>query len=255
MAILERELVDSPWLELGDHCFRSRLIVGIEQYTSASLVGDILQASGTEVFITTVDPDRHRSSLLLSDLADYVPLDRYIWIGTTSFARSARSALRTAWILRDNYGIRIMKLDVRDESNRPDNWQTIECARELLAEGFEIMPFILPVPEDARVLEEMGCAALRLMASPVASGRGIVDPCGLQEIIARCRVPTIVEGGLGSAVHAAHAMELGASAVLVNTALVKAREPLLMAAAMRQAVDAGRLAYESGPMRADGPVD
>src|SRR3954471_4445802 len=160
-------ILDEPWLEIGDAKFRSRLIVGIEQYDSVTVVRDILEATGADVFITTVDPDNRRSSLLLSDLDAIMPLDRFVWIGTTSFSRSKQSALRTAEILRDSWGISILKLDVRGEDNVPDNRQTIEAAHALRNEGMELMPFILPDLETARELESAGCAALRVMAAPV----------------------------------------------------------------------------------------
>lgn len=241
---------DAPWLRLGERSFRSRLIVGIEQYESVAAVKDVLTVTGADVFITTVDPDDRRSSLLLSDLDDALDLDRFVWIGTTSFSRSKSSALRTAAILRDSMGIDILKLDVRGEDNVPDNRQTVEAAHELREDGWSLLPFILPDLKTALALEEAGCAALRVMAAPVASGRGIVDPGPIQEIIEAVRIPVIVEGGLGSAKHVASAMELGAAATLVNTALVRAKEPMRMALAMRHAATAGRLAYESGPMRA-----
>jgi thiazole synthase len=241
-------VLDEPWLEIGDRKFRSRLIVGIEQYDSVPVVRDVLTATGADVFITTVDPDNRRSSLLLSDLDDVLSLDKFIWIGTTSFSRSKESAVKTAGILRDSLGIDILKLDVRGHDNMPDNRLTIEAAHELRAQGMELMPFILPDLETARELEEAGCAALRVMASPVASGCGIVDPGVVREVIEQSKIPVIVEGGLGSAKHVALAMELGAAATLINTALVRAREPMKMAVAMRHAATAGRLAYESGPM-------
>jgi thiazole synthase len=242
------EVHDQPWLEIGDHKFRSRLIVGIEQYDSVPVVRDVLIATGADVFITTVDSDNRRASLLLSDLDAELPLDDFIWIGTTSFARSKENAVRTARILRDSLGINILKLDVRGEDNRPDNRATVEAAQELRAEGMELLPFILPDAGTARRLEEMGCRALRVMASPVGSGCGILDPATMRQTIEEARVPVIVEGGLGSAKHVALAMELGASATLINTALVRAREPIKMAVAMRHAATAGRLSYESGPM-------
>lgn len=241
-------VADEPWLKIGAREFRSRVIVGIEQYDSVPLVRDVLNAAGADVFITTVDPDNRRSSLLLMDLEDELPLEKFTWIGTTSFARSKESAVRTARIIRESLGIEILKLDVRGEDNVPDNAGTVEAARELRAEGMELMPFILPDTGTARELEELGCAALRVMAAPVASGRGIVDPDAVRAVIDQVRIPVVVEGGLGCARHVAQAMELGAAATLVNTALVRAESPLLMAAAMRQAALAGLLSYESGPM-------
>ncbi|WIX88940.1 HisA/HisF-related TIM barrel protein [Amycolatopsis sp. DG1A-15b] len=239
---------EQAWLKIGTREFRSRVVVGIEQYDSVPLVRDVLTAAGADVFITTVDPDNRRSSLLLMDLESELPLDRFTWIGTTSFARSKESALRSARILRDSLGIDILKLDVRGEDNVPDNAGTVEAARELRAEGMELLPFILPDLKTARELEDAGCAALRVMAAPVASGRGIVDPRPIEAVIGRVGIPVIVEGGIGSARHVAQAMELGAAATLVNTALVRAREPLKMAAAMRHAALAGLLSHESGPM-------
>ncbi|GLW05773.1 thiazole synthase [Microtetraspora sp. NBRC 13810] len=246
-----REAVDEPWLTLGDLHFRSRLLVGIEQYEDPTLVRQVLEASGSDVFITTMDPDNSRSSLLLTDFADELPETDYRWIGTTSFARTAQSALKTARALRDLYGINVMKLDVRSAGNRPDNAATIEVAETLRAEGMEILPFILPDVDDARALESLGCAALRIMAAPVASGRGIPEPDRLREVIEHTGLPVIVEGGLGTAGHVTLAMELGAAGVLVNTALVRADKPLLLARAMRYAVQAGLLAYRSGFMAGD----
>jgi thiazole synthase len=115
----------------------------------------------------------------------------------------------------------------------------------------ELMPFIVPNVEVACLLADAGCVAVRVMASPVASGRGIPDQVAIRRIIEECNLPVIVEGGLGSAKHVALAMELGAAATLVNTALVQAGDPLKMAAAMRQATLAGRWAYEAGPMAGD----
>jgi thiazole synthase len=244
------EVADEPWLVLGKEIFRSRLLVGVEQYESASMVRQVLEASGSDVFITTIDLDQDRSSLLLTDLADELPLTDFRWIGTTSFARSADSAIKTARMLRDCYGINIMKLDVRTGDNRPDNPATIRVAETLRAEGMELIPFIVPDPDDARVLERLGCAALRLMAAPVGSGLGIQQPRQLREVIDRTKLPVVVEGGLGTAHHVTMAMELGAAAVLVNTALVRAVRPALLAASMRYAVRAGLLAFRSGPVTA-----
>lgn len=248
-----QEITDEPWLVLGEEIFRSRLLVGIEQYESASVVRQVLEASGSDVFITTIDLDQDRSSLLLTDLVDELPPTDFRWIGTTSFARSAESAIKTARMLRDCYGINIMKLDVRSGDNRPDNPATIKVAETLRAEGMELIPFILPDTGDARVLERIGCAALRVMAAPVASGLGIQRPGQLREVIERTKLPVIVEGGLGTAHHVTMAMELGAAAVLVNTALVRASRPTLLAASMRHAVRAGLLAFRAGPMRRSVP--
>lgn len=238
-----------PWLVLGEQQFRSRLLVGIEQYDSVPLVRRILEAAGSDVFITTMDPGNHRPSLLLTDLADELPISRYRWIGTTSFARSAGAALETARMLRDQLGIDIIKLDVRSGENRPDNAATIKVAETLRAEGIELLPFILPDTEAAAALESLGCAALRVMAAPVGSGQGIPSPGPVRAVIDHTSLPVIVEGGLGTARHVMQAMELGAAGVLVNTALVKADRPVALAGAMKHAVHAGWLEFRAGPMK------
>jgi thiazole synthase len=255
MSVIDAAHADlqQPWLVVDGQPFRSRLLVGIEQYESASLVGQVLEASGSDVFITTMDPGDGRSSLLLSDVVSELPDREFRWIGTTSFARSADAAIATARMLRDCHGINVMKLDVRSAGNRPDNAATIAAARTLRADGMHILPFILPSVTDAQALQALGCAALRVMAAPVGSGYGIPGPGLLREVIEHTDLPVIVEGGLGTAWHAALAMELGAAGVLVNTALVRAQSPLLLATAMKHAVRAGRLAYLSGPMKG-GPV-
>lgn len=255
MSVLydDQRVLDEPWLTLDGQPFRSRLLVGIEQYESPSLVQQVLEASGSDVFITTVDPENRQSSLLLTDLADELPVTRFRWIGTTSFARSVDGALQTARILRDSYGINVIKLDVRTAGNWPDNAATITAAQTLRAEGMELLPFILPDVQDALALQSLGCAALRVMAAPVGSGLGIPAPRPLREVIESTELPVIVEGGLGTAHHVALAMELGAAGVLVNTALVRAASPTLLAASMRYAVQAGLLAFRSGPVN-DDPV-
>lgn len=232
----------TPWLKLQDCAFHSRLIIGIEQYTSAVLVGAVLDAAGSDVFITTLDLEQARPSLLLSDVADVLEIARFVRVGTTSFATSREVAVHTARLLRSSCRIEIVKLDVRPHDNLPDNVATIDAAAELLADGFEVLPFIIPDPESARRLQHLGCAAIRIMASPVGSAQGIADERAVRESIGAVTIPVIVEGGLALPSHAARAIELGADAVLVNTAIVKAANPAAMAAAMRRAVAAGIMA-------------
>jgi thiazole synthase len=227
------------WLVIGDRALRSRLILGIEQYASAELVARVLEAGAADVFITTFDTTNTKPSLLLSDLDDAMNLDRLVWIGTTSFARSKDEALRTARMLRKSFGIDIVKLDVRPSNNLPHNGQTVKAAHELIKDGFAVLPFILPDPETARALEEIGCSAIRAMASPVASYRGIDDESMIRKVIEAVTLPVIVEGGIGSPAHVALAMQLGAAGVLVNTAVARASDPVRMAASMRHAVLAG----------------
>jgi thiazole synthase len=234
-----------PWLVAGGHEFRSRLILGIEQYTSPELVGAVLAAGHCDVFITTFDQSNTRTSLLLSDLDDAMDLESFAWIGTTSFARSCGEAVDTARKLRQSFGIDVMKLDVRNSDNMPDGAQTIRAAEQLLAEGFAVLPFVTADLDVTTRLAEIGCSAIRVMASPVASARGIVDEAAVRQVIETVDVPVVVEGGLGTPEHVTAAMRLGAAAVLVNTAVAIAPDSALMAAAMWHAVAAGRLAVQA----------
>ena len=147
--------------------------------------------------------------------------------------------MRTAQALRTALGLDIIKLDVRDGTNLPDAGATLLAAKELLADGFHLMPFVQPDRHVVMQLEEMGCAAVRLMAAPVASFRGLVDVPALEGCIRALTIPAVVEGGIGSPADVTRAFELGADAVLVNTAVARANHPVRAAAAMRHAALAG----------------
>lgn len=242
---------DAPWIKLHNAEFRSRMLVGIEQYTNPQEIAEVLRAAGADVFITTCDPDRGTSSVLLTDLADHLNLWDYIWIGTTSFARSEQAALRTAAQLQDSWGISVLKLDVRDESNVPDVAATISAAEKLLAEGWEVLPLIPPDVRTAISLQDAGVSALRLMANRVGSGHGIVDVRPFRAVVEAVEVPVVVESGIGSAKHVVQAMELGVDAVLVNAAILHAQNRTAMAAALKAACDAGRASFLAGLMPGD----
>ncbi|WP_328618177.1 HisA/HisF-related TIM barrel protein [Amycolatopsis sp. NBC_00355] len=235
-----------PWLVTGGVSFTSRLIVGIEQYSDPRLVADVLAAGGCDVFITTYDPGGNRASLLLSDLDEAMDLTRYGWIGTTSFAYSAKEAVDTAKKLRDAFGIEVIKLDVRTPGNLPDGEPTVAAAETLVDAGFSVLPFIRPDVELANRLVGLGAVALRVLASPVASAQGVLDPAAVRAVIETVDVPVVVEGGLGTPGHVSDALALGADAVLVNTAIAIAPDCPATAAAMRRAVDAARLTEPAG---------
>jgi thiazole synthase len=234
-----------PWLMAGGQSIRSRLLVGIEQYADPELVRAVLEAADADLFIITYDLQNTRSSLLLSDIDQAFDIDKYVLAGTTSFAVSADMAVKTARQLRDRFGINLIKLDVRDAANMPDTAATVDAAIELARDGFVLLPFIPPDRQTARRLEDLGCAAIRLMASPVGSYLGISDPDAMLRCIEQLTVPVIIEGGIGSPAHVAHAMELGATAVLVNTLIARAADPAGMATALRYAVLAGDLGVRS----------
>ncbi len=238
--------VNTPWLVAGGVSFTSRLIVGIEQYADPKLVADVLTAGGCDVFITTYDPTGDRASLLLSDLDEAMDLTRYGWIGTTSFAYSAGEAVDTAQKLRDAFGIEVIKLDVRTPDNLPDGEPTVAAAKTLIGDGFSVLPFIRPDVELAKRLVGLGAVALRVMASPVASARGVLDPAAVRAVIESVDVPVVAEGGLGTPEQVSEALALGADAVLVNTAIATAPDSPATAAAVRRAVDAALLTEPAG---------
>ncbi len=240
--------MDEPWLVLGEHSFHSRLLIGIEQYDSPMLIRQVLDAANVEALTVTYDREGSHPSLPLFKFADQHTLREYILLGTTSFARSKDEAIAMARMLRQSLDVKIIKLDVRTEDTIPDNRGVVKVAEILIAEGFYVLPFIVPDPDVAIDLEKIGCSALRLMASPVGSGQGIINMQAIQNVLGISGLPIIVEGGLRSPSDAALAMELGAAAVLVNTALAKACNPVMMGVAMKSAVEAGRLAYIAGCM-------
>jgi thiazole synthase len=222
------------------------LLVGIELYTSPEVIGRVLKASHADVFITTYDLEQTRSSMLLTDLDEHLDLDSYLWIGTTSFARSVADAVTTSLRLRDSMGLDIIKLDVRDDTNSPCAKSTLEAAAKLLAEGFALLPLIQPDVRIATQLEEMGCSAVRLLASPVGSYQGIANAATAKECLAELTVPAVLEGGIGSPADVVRAMELGASAVLVNTLIARSGDPGSMARAVYHAAIAGGMAARAG---------
>ena len=243
-----------PWLSTGRHQLFSRLLIGIERYTDPVAVGEVLRAAGADALITTIDVQQRHSSVPLLALHDQLDLGRYVWMGTTSFAGSPGEAVATARALRSSLGIDLLKLDVRDGRQRPDTEGTLVAARVLLAEGFAVLPFIEPDVDVALALQDLGCSAIRLMAAPVASFRGIVDPAAIAKCIGSLDVPAVVEGGLGSPADITRALELGASAVLVNAMVVEATDPAAMARAAWYGLLSGGLATAARRAPRAGPA-
>lgn len=231
-----------PWLSVGRYQLFSRLLVGIELYTDPGTIRDVLLAAQVDALIATIDVQQRRTAIPLQALAEQLDLTSYTWLGTTSFAQSPEQAVEIARGLRRGLGIELIKLDVRDSANQPDREGTLLATRLLLADGFHLMPLIQPHVATALTLRELGCCAIRLLAAPVASRRGIVDPGAITACIEAVGGPVVVEGGLGSPAHIIQAIELGATAVLVNTMVAEAAHQAGMAAAARLALLAGRLA-------------
>ena len=234
---------------LGDFEFRSRLIIGTGKYRSLEENREALDASGAEmvtVAIRRVDLTTRGAGSLL----DHIPPDRFTILPNTAGCYSLEEALTTARLARELLDTPLIKLEVIGDERTlfPDTPATIEAARVLVGEGFTVLPYVTDDPVACMRLEEIGCAAVMPLAAPIGSGLGIRNPTNIRIIVESVSCPVIVDAGVGTASDAAIAMELGSTAVLMNTGIAAAKDPVRMARAMGLAVEAGRLAYESGRM-------
>ena len=226
---------------------RSRLIVGTGKYESLEQTAAALAASGAEIVTVAVrrvnvtDPGAPM-------LTDYVDPKEHIYLPNTAGCFTAEDALRTLRLAREAGGWRLVKLEVLGDRQTlyPNMPETFAAAEALIADGFQVMVYCNDDPIAARRLEEMGCAAIMPLGAPIGSGLGLQNPVNIRIVIENAKVPVIVDAGVGTASDAAEAMELGCDAVLMNTAIAGAGDPVLMARSMKAAVEAGRLAYRAG---------
>lgn len=236
-------------LEIGSHRFKSRLFVGTGKYKDVAETRAALEASGAEVVtvaLRRVDlKDRSQGSMM-----ELLTSKRWTVLPNTAGCYTADEALRTLRLARELGIADLVKLEVIGDPQTlyPDNEQTLEAARVLVKEGFTVLPYCIDDPIICRKLEDAGCAAVMPLAAPIGSGLGIRNPHNLRIILERAKVPVIVDAGVGTASDAAVAMELGCDGVLMNTAIAHAKHPVLMAEAMRLAVEAGRKAFRAGRM-------
>jgi thiazole synthase len=234
---------------LGEHRFRSRIIVGTGKYASLDQTRECIEASGAEmvtVALRRVDLTSPQGRGLL----DALPSDRFTILPNTAGCYTTEDAVTTARLGRELLGHDLIKLEVIGDERTlfPDVPATLEAARILVEEGFTVLPYISDDPVACQKLGAMGCAAVMPLAAPIGSGLGIRNPANLRIILETVEVPVIVDAGVGTASDAAVAMELGCTAVLMNTGIAGAKDPAKMAQAMRLGVEAGRLAYEAGRM-------
>lgn len=234
-------------LVIAGKAFNSRLMVGTGKYRNYEEMNAALEASGTEIVtvaIRRLDLDDPTKKTLL----DYVDWSKYTILPNTAGARTADEAVRTARLARAMGLSNWVKLEVIPDPKYlfPDPVATLEAARILIDEGFVVLPYINADAVLARRLQEMGTATVMPLGSPIGSGQGIVTAQQIKIIVEQSNVPVVVDAGLGTASDAAQAMELGADACLVNSAIALAEDPAKMARAMRLGVEAGRLAYVSG---------
>jgi len=247
---------------VGSHTFRSRLIIGTGKYESFEQNRRCLDASGAEmitVALRRIPLDQPEGR----DLLDHIPPDRFTILPNTAGCFTAQDAVTTARLGRELLGTDLVKLEVIGDERTlfPDVPETLAAARTLLDEGFCVLPYVNDDPVACQRLAAMGCPAVMPLAAPIGSGLGIRNAANLRIILETVEVPVIVDAGVGTASDASEAMEAGATAVLMNTAIAAAKAPERMAHAMRLAVAAGRLAYEAGRMprrlyaQASSPLD
>jgi thiazole synthase len=246
---------------LGEKSFRSRLVVGSGKYPSLPLQRAAIEASGAEmvtVALRRVDPEAPPEQNVLHHVPEGLTI-----LPNTAGCYRVEDAVTTAQLGRELFGHGLVKLEVIGDERTlfPDVAATIEAARILVEDGFTVLPYVSDDPVACQRLAELGCAAVMPLAAPIGSGLGIRNPANLRIILETVEVPVIVDAGVGTASDAAVALELGCTAVLMNSAIAGAKDPVRMARAMRLAVEAGRLAYEAGriPRRlyanASSPLD
>src|SRR5579864_3828942 len=233
--------------ELAGRTFKSRLIVGTGKYRDFAETRAAVEASGAEIVTVAVRRVNVTDSTK-ENLLDYIDPSRYQILPNTAGCYTVEEAVRTCRLAREAGVGDMVKLEVIGDPQTlfPDVPATLEAARILVKEGFRVLPYITDDPVTCLRLAEMGCAAVMPLAAPIGSGLGIRNPFNLRIILEQAKVPIIVDAGVGTASDAAVAMELGCAGVLMNTAIAGARDPLMMAEAMRDAVIAGRKAFLAG---------
>ncbi len=236
--------------QLGDRTFTSRLIVGTGKYADLDETRAALTASGAEmvtVALRRVELDPNKPSLL-----DAIDRDKYALLPNTAGCYTADEAVRTLRLARELGMDEFVKLEVIGDKKTlfPDNAATVEAAKMLVKEGFKVLPYCSDDLVTCKKLVDAGCLAVMPLAAPIGSGLGIRNPHNIRLIVENVDVPVIVDAGVGTASDAARAMELGCTAVLMNTGIAAAQKPVLMAEAMREAISSGRKALLAGRMAA-----
>ncbi len=234
---------------IGDRTFHSRLLVGTGKYRDLEETRRAVEASGAEIVTVAIRRTNIGQNPDEPSLLDVLPPDRYTYLPNTAGCYSAEDAVRTCRLARELLdGHTLVKLEVLGDEKTlfPDVVETLKAAETLIAESFEVMVYTNDDPIMAKRFEEMGCVAVMPLAAPIGSGLGIRNPYNILTIVENASVPILVDAGVGTASDAAIAMELGCDGVLMNTAIAGAKDPVLMASAMKKAIEAGREAYLAG---------
>jgi thiazole synthase len=238
-------------LRIAGRAYRSRLLIGTGKYRDFDETRRAVEASGAEIVTVAIRRTNIGQNANEPSLLEALPPSRYTILPNTAGCYSAEDAVRTLRLARELLdGHVLVKLEVLGDPNTlyPNVIETLKAAETLVREGFKVMVYTSDDPIVARQLEDIGCVAIMPLASLIGSGMGILNPWNLELIIGNAKVPVVVDAGVGTASDAAVAMELGCDAVLMNTAVAKAQNPLLMAQAMKKAVEAGREAFLAGRM-------
>ena len=238
-------------LVVAGKAYRSRLLVGTGKYKDFAETRAAIEASGAEIVTVAIRRTNIGQNANEPSLLEFLPTSRYTILPNTAGCYSAQDALRTLRLARELLdGHDLVKLEVLGDSHSlyPNMPETLDAAKQLVKEGFKVMVYCSDDPIQAKMLEDLGCVAVMPLASLIGSGMGILNPWNLQLVIDRVKVPVLVDAGVGTASDAAIAMELGCDGVLMNTAIAAAKDPVRMAKAMKQAVEAGRDAFLAGRM-------
>ncbi len=236
---------------IAGRAYRSRLLVGTGKYRDFAETREAIEASGAEIVTVAIRRMNIGQSPDDPNLLDVLPPERFTILPNTAGCYNADDAVRTLRLARELLdGHPLCKLEVLGDAETlfPNMPETLKAAETLVKDGFQVMVYCSDDPIQARMLEDIGCVAIMPLASLIGSGMGILNPWNLRLIIDQARVPVIVDAGVGTASDAAIAMELGCDGVLMNTAIAKAGKPVLMANAMKKAVEAGREAWLAGRM-------
>lgn len=242
---------DGDIWKVAGKIYRSRLLVGTGKYKDLEETRLAIEASGAEIVTVALRRTNIGQDPSQPNLLDVLPPDRYTILPNTAGCYTADDAVRTCRLARELLGgHRLVKLEVLGDPKSlfPDIVATLEAARTLVQDGFDVMVYTNDDPIVAKRLEEIGCIAVMPLAAPIGSGLGIRNPYNILMILENATVPILVDAGVGTASDAAIAMELGCDGVLMNTAIAEARNPILMASAMKKGIEAGREAFLAGRM-------
>lgn len=235
--------------QCGEYCFNSRLLIGTGKYKDLQQTYEAVKASGAEIITVAIRRTNIGQDTNKPNLTDVLSPKEYTYLPNTAGCYTAKDAVRTCMLARELLdGHKLVKLEVLGDEKTlfPDVPATLEAAKILVDEGFDVMAYTNDDPITAKKLEDIGCIAVMPLAAPIGSGLGIRNPYNIRIILEQAKTPILIDAGVGCASDSAYAMELGCDAVLMNTAIAGAKNPVQMAQAMKLSIQAGRLSYLAG---------